>query len=193
MPAPMITVVPYREQWPQEFLKIGHLLRQRLGGLALRIDHIGSTAVPGLAAKDIIDIQITAAALSPLVEETLHQMGYARIETISADHIPPGKPGLVGEWEKWVFKAGAGKRPTNIHVRLADRPNQRYTLLFRDYLRADAAAAQAYAQVKSALAKYHADDLDAYYDVKDRVCDIVMVGAESWAAAAHWEVGPSDC
>lgn len=52
--------------------------------------------------------------------------------------------------------------------------------------------AAAYAQMKLALARYHADDVEAYYDVKDPVCDIIIVGAESWAAATRWVPGPSD-
>ena len=59
----MLEIVPYKRSWPSEFRKLASLLRQGLGDLALRIDHIGSTAVPGLAAKDVIDIQITVAAL----------------------------------------------------------------------------------------------------------------------------------
>ena len=55
----MITIVSYQATWRAEFMMLGRHLRQNLDDLALRIDHIGSTAVPGLAAKDIIDIQIT--------------------------------------------------------------------------------------------------------------------------------------
>ena len=92
-----------------------------------------------------------------------------------------------------MFKSSSGQRPANVHVRLAGRLNQRYPLLFRDYLRAHAPVAEAYALVKSAIAKYHPDDMDAYYDVKDPVCDIIMGGAEDWAASTHWEAGPTDC
>ena len=53
-------------------------------------------------------------------------------------------------------------------------------------------AAAAYGQAKTALAHYHADDIEAYYEVKDPVCDIIIAGAESWAAATGWEPGPSD-
>ncbi len=53
----MIEIVPYQTSWPAEFQEIALVLRRGLGGLALRIDHIGSTSVPGLPAKDIIDIQ----------------------------------------------------------------------------------------------------------------------------------------
>lgn len=76
---------------------------------------------------------------------------------------------------------------------MSGRANQRYALLFRDFLRVDPASAQAYARVKLALVRYHPDDLEAYYDVKDPVCDLIMAGAELWAAAQEWEPGPSDC
>ena len=59
----IVTVVPPSETWAAEFRSVGARLRSELGALALRIDHIGSTAVPGLAAKDILDIQVTVAAL----------------------------------------------------------------------------------------------------------------------------------
>jgi len=60
-----IAVVPYDGRWPQEFRRIGGTLRAAMGDLALRIDHIGSTSVPGLAAKDVIDLQITVETLDP--------------------------------------------------------------------------------------------------------------------------------
>ena len=189
----IITIVPYQPSWPAEFRALGGVLRGALGDLALRIDHIGSTSVPGLAAKDLIDIQATVAAFSPAVEATLAAIGYTRLVRITQDHVPPGGPFEPGEWVKWYFEPPAGQRPTHLHVRMPGRANQRYPLLFRDFLRARPAAAQAYAQVKMALAHYHADDKEAYYAVKDPACDIIMAGAEEWAAASRWEPGPSDC
>lgn len=188
----MIVIVPYQPTWPAEFAAIGAVLRTALGDLALRIDHIGSTSVPGLAAKDRIDVQITVRALAPPVEAALASVGYLRKAAYVRDHLPPGGVEDEREWEKWFFTAPAGQRPTNTHVRIAGRANQRYPLLFRDYLRAHPATADAYAQVKRALAKYHADDVDAYYDIKDPACDLIMGGAERWAAATHWQLGPSD-
>ena len=76
----------------------------------------------------------------------------------------------------------------NVHVRAAGRPNQRYPLLFRDYLRAHPLAAQAYAQAKKALAAHGPTDWQLYYDVKDPVCDIIMAGAEDWAASLPWRI-----
>jgi GrpB-like predicted nucleotidyltransferase (UPF0157 family) len=189
----MIVIESYRQEWPDEFRALGDELRRALGDLALRIDHIGSTAVAGLAAKDKIDIQITVRALEPPVAAALNTCGFTRLDWITGDHVPPGAPATPAEWTKWVFTPhDADRRPTNVHVRIAGRANGRYALLFRDYLRANPSAAQAYAQVKTALARLHPDDLDAYYAVKDPVCDIIMGAAELWAAATHWQPGPSD-
>lgn len=189
----MITIVPYRPTWPQEFLTLGRALRQALGDRALRIDHIGSTAVPGLAAKDIIDIQITVQQFDPGLERVLDQIGYHRLPDITHDHLPPHHRGQTSDWIKWLFKPSPGQRLTHIHVRLLDRANQRYALLFRDYLRSHPVSAQAYAEVKQALARYHADDVDAYYAVKDPVCDLIIGGAEIWASTTQWHPGPTDC
>jgi GrpB-like predicted nucleotidyltransferase (UPF0157 family) len=188
----MITIVSYQTKWPNEFRVLGQEIRQALDEQALRIDHIGSTSVPGLAAKDIIDIQVTVKALEPKIEKALTRAGYERLVSINSDHIPPEGPTGPMEWSKWMFKSSSHQRPVNLHVRLTGRANQRYPLLFRDYLRTHSMIAQAYRQVKSALANYHPNNIDAYYDVKDPVCDIIIGGAEEWAAVTHWEPGPSD-
>lgn len=188
----MLKLVPYQTAWPGEFLAIAKNLRQALGDLALRIDHIGSTSVPGLSAKDIIDIQVTVESLDPSVEHAFTRAGYQRLIGFSQDHLPPGSANPVSEWAKWLFRPPASMRPANIHVRLSGHPNQRYALLFRDYLRAHPPTAQAYAQVKEALVKYHANDADAYYAVKDPVCDVIIGGAEEWVERIGWAPGPSD-
>jgi GrpB-like predicted nucleotidyltransferase (UPF0157 family) len=189
----MITIVPYRRAWPTEFADLGRQLRSVLGDSALRIDHIGSTSVPGLAAKDIIDIQVTVANFDASFEQALGSAGYKRLQHITCDHIPPGWPEAREEWTKWYFKRTSDERSANLHVRLIGRANQRYALLFRDYLRAHKPVATAYAQVKVALARLHSNDKDAYYDVKDPVCDIIMGGAQAWASQVGWQASNSDC
>ncbi|RYG88669.1 MAG: GrpB family protein [Alphaproteobacteria bacterium] len=189
----MITIVPYKPEWSSEFDGIGAELRQFLGEFALRIDHIGSTAVPGLAAKDIIDVQITVQALLPALEEALAQAGYKRLAHILQDHVPPGGTTDIAEWTKWFFKPVAPESRINVHVRLLGRANQRYPLLFRDYLRSHSAIAEAYGQVKQALVAHSLDDPDAYYDVKDPVCDIIIGGAEEWVMRTGWTLGSSAC
>lgn len=189
----MITIVPYRPSWCSAFKETSNRLRTVLGNLALRIDHIGSTAVPGLAAKDRIDIQITVSALIPEISDALKRAGFQRSIHITNDHVPPGGSTDPADWEKWFFKPVDPGSAINVHVRLPGRANQRYALLFRDYLRAHPAIAAAYAQVKEQLVAHKIDDPDAYYDVKDPVCDIIIGGAEVWATATGWKPGPSDC
>ena len=85
-----ITIRAYNPLWPQEFEAIRSSLQEILGGLALRIDHIGSTSVPGLGAKDVIDIQITVQALTSEVRQRLVGAGYVCKEDIRHDHVPVG-------------------------------------------------------------------------------------------------------
>ncbi len=72
----MIVINTYNPAWPVEFEVVRRSLLETLGLLALRIDHIGSTAVPGLGAKDVIDVQITVALLTPEVKQSLIAAGY---------------------------------------------------------------------------------------------------------------------
>lgn len=187
----MIQIVPYRNAWPGEFREIASTLRVALGGRALRIDHIGSTSVPKLDAKDIIDVQITVPALDEGVTSALATIGYELDDRLRRDHRPPGAFGPESDWEKRYFREPAGQRPANVHVRVAGRPNQRYPLLFRDYLRAHPATAEAYARLKRRLAGGLADPT-TYPDVKDPAVDLIYLAAEEWAAATGWQPGPPD-
>jgi GrpB-like predicted nucleotidyltransferase (UPF0157 family) len=183
-----VVIVPYSERWPGEFARVGRRLRAVLGDRALRIDHIGSTAVPALDAKDRIDVQVVVADLGDA--NPLGGDGYVEFAPV-ADHEPPGAEAVPANWTKRLFQNPPDERPTNIHVRLDGRPNARYALLFRDYLRAHPAAAAAYADLKRRLAA-ELPGLDRYTDVKDAACDLIVVAAEDWAAATGWEPGPSD-
>lgn len=188
-----IEIVPYNPEWPAEFRRVAVPLRAALGDLALRIDHIGSTAVPGLAAKDVIDVQVTATTLDAAAfAAALAPLDYRRWEDITQDHVPPGCDDPPEEWRKLYFQPPRGQRRIHLHIRQVGRANQRYALLFRDYLRADPTAAGAYRQIKEALARLHPDDQEAYYDVKDPVCDLIIGAAERWAVATGYAPGPSN-
>jgi len=187
----MLQIVPYRESWTAEFRQIASRLRAKLGVLALRIDHIGSTAVPGLPAKDVIDIQITLDSLDQGLIAVLGSIGYTRPEGIRRDHRPPGATRAESAWEKLYFNPPSGQRSTHVHVRISGRPNQRYALLFRDYLRAHPAVAAAYAGLKRQLAQ-HLVDPELYAEVKDPAVDLIYLAAEKWAASIGWQPDPSD-
>jgi GrpB-like predicted nucleotidyltransferase (UPF0157 family) len=188
----VVEIVSYDDRWPAEFAAIGGVLRGALGDLALRIDHIGSTSVPGLAAKDRIDVQIAVAGFEQFDEmcARIEPLGYVA-RRFTEDHLPPGWQGPPSEWEKRFFATPPDRRPANLHMRVLGRANQRYALLFRDYLRAHPSSAAAYAELKRRLAQ-HLADLEFYADVKDPACDLIAVAAEDWAKQVGWEPGPSD-
>ncbi len=188
---PKYEIVDYKESWPQEFAHIASQLREGLGELALRIDHIGSTAVPGLAAKDVIDIQITVVALNQDVVDAMEKLGYSLSEGNLGDHVPPGQDEHPQHWEKMFFHPPTNQRRTHTHVRVRGRANQRYPLLFRDYLRAHSQTAEAYARLKRMLSEHLANPF-MYPDVKDPAVDLIYLAAEEWAKRTDWQPGEPD-
>jgi len=182
----VITIVPYDPAWPGEFAALRAELADILGPWVLRIDHIGSTSVPGLGAKDVIDVQVTVAELATAIRDALVAAGFQHFPEHSHDHVPAGEDPTPERWAKLTFNQGAGRRRANVHVRVAGRPNQRYALLFRDYLRAHPASRATIERIKRELARHHGDDVEAYYDIKDPVYDLVWDAAQDWAARSEW-------
>lgn len=185
-PAPVV-IHDYDPSWAGEFEVIRSSLQEILGPLALRIDHIGSTSVPGLGAKDIIDIQVTVQELVPEIIQRLQAAGYTYRPAGTQDHVPPGENPDPGLWAKIYFREPEGQRRMHIHIRKAGNPNQRYALLFRDYLRAHSDAASTIELVKRQLARYHADDIDAYLAIKEPAYDLVWIAAQEWAKQTGWK------
>ncbi len=188
----LIEIVDYKESWPEEFIDCAAPVREALGTTVIAIHHIGSTSVPGLAAKDLIDIQVTVAELGDSVIGPMTAAGYVFHDQVQADHQPPGGAYPETELRKNVFAQREGDRRTNIHVRVEGAFNQRYAVLFRDYLQSQPLARDAYAELKRALSRLFPDDGEAYYDVKDPAIDMLMAGANIWAEETGWEVPPSD-
>ena len=182
----MITISSYKPTWPSEFETLRASLHELLGDRALRIDHIGSTAVPGLGAKDVIDIQITVRALEPALQDALIDAGYRFFEAYTHDHVPLGENPDPAQWAKYTFSQPEGWRRCNVHVRVQGSLNQKYALLFRDYLRAHPNSAQSIELIKRQLARRHPDDAEAYYDFKDPVYDLVWEAALVWAEQTGW-------
>ena len=181
-----VAIVDYDPSWPDQFEQLAAALRRRLGDAAVGIDHIGSTAVPGLAAKDVIDLQVTVASLADAdrLAPAFEAAGFLATP-YRHDHRPAGDLSDPERWEKRLWQSPPGARRVNVHVRVAGWPNQHYALLFRDYLRAHPRAAAAYARLKRGLAERFGDDLAAYTDLKDSACDLIVVAAEAWAAAGR--------
>ena len=183
----MIVICNYNPKWADEFESIKSSLEKILGDLALRIDHIGSTSVPGLGAKDVIDIQITVKGLADQIKEGLVNAGYKDWGTIAHDHVPQGESDNPKLWEKFFFNQPEGQRRVNIHVRVDGNPNQVYPLLSRDYLRTHPNSSKSVELIKHEIAKRHANDLDAYNDIKDPVYDLIWNAALEWSRCTGWK------
>jgi len=172
-----ISVVDYRTEWPDEFEVIAGHLRSILGDQT--IDHVGSTSVPGLPAKDCIDVQIRVTDLDEAM--SLTGRGFRlRPEPWNQMEISCGQ-----ECRKLVFAPPVGARTCNVHVRLIGGPNARYALLFRDYLRADERARDGWGTFKQRLA-INVPDLMDYGQIKAPATEVLMAGAERWAEATGW-------
>jgi GrpB-like predicted nucleotidyltransferase (UPF0157 family) len=174
------------ESWPAQYEKTAHAVGGLLGELAQRIDHIGSTSVPGLPAKDIIDMQVTVET-EPELDDVVERMVAADWEPRPArrDHVVPGLPADDVQWVKRMVVEPMYRRKVNLHIRVAGRANQRYALLFRDYLRSHPDTAKAYGAFKRQAAMFKLDVGD-YTDLKDPVCDLIYLPAEEWAARTGW-------
>jgi dephospho-CoA kinase len=183
-------VVPADPTWPDQARRIVARLATTCGHKALRVDHIGSTAVPEFDAKDVIDIQLTVESLAVADElgEALLSAGYPRIEHIKQDDIKLDARSTVSDydhsddpalWHKRIHASADPGRPTNVHIRVAGWPNQQFALLIVDWLAANPAERVGYLGVKRAAEERADGDTTAYVEAK-----------ESWFAEAYrraWE------
>jgi len=150
-----IVIEEYDPFWPQQF----EMLRARIapigGPLVTVIEHVGSTAVPGLAAKPIIDIDILlrSSADLPGAIERLHSLGY----------LHQGDLGIPG---REAFRAPADDFPHHLYVCLPEYPEFARHIAFRDYLRAHPEDRKAYARLKHDLEKKFRLDRGAYTEAK---------------------------
>ncbi|MBT2512938.1 dephospho-CoA kinase [Arthrobacter sp. ISL-30] len=176
--------------WPAQARRLCERLEAAAPGQALAVDHIGSTSVPGLDAKDVLDLQLavpdlaTADRIAPL----LAAAGFPQVPTISADtpHEPESDP---ARWAKRFHANADPGRAVNLHVRQAGSPGWRYALCFRDWLRASPDAAAAYAAEKRRLAALHASDLTTagYADAKEAwFRGVADSGMAEWAQRTAW-------
>ncbi len=173
-------LVPYDATWPDQARRIIARLNTACGHRAKRIDHIGSTSVPGLDGKDVIDIQVTVASLDVADElvDALLSAGYPRVPGVTTDTPHDGDPSL---WHKRFHGSADPGRPTNVHVRVDGGPNQQFALLFGDWLRANPGEQAGYVAAKrAALAS------GDYVEAKEPWFLDAYRRAWQWAEATGW-------
>jgi GrpB-like predicted nucleotidyltransferase (UPF0157 family) len=150
-----VIVCDYDEEWPKLFREIADPIRLALSDIVVAVEHVGSTGVPGLAAKPVIDVDVVvhSAEEVPLAIERLRGLGY----------VYQGDKGIAGrEAFLWpsrspvhhLYVVVAGSKPLADHIH------------FRDYLRNDPQAAREYGELKRALADEHKNDRNGYTNAK---------------------------
>ncbi|MBE3568036.1 MAG: GrpB family protein [Thermogemmatispora sp.] len=169
-----VVLVDYDPQWPQEYAAERQRLLEAIGPWLVAIEHIGSTSVPGLAAKPIIDIMAAVAQLSHATSciESLRALGYEYLPEVER-FIP----------ERLYFRKLRGEEHTHhLHIVEYDSPFWQRHLLFRDYLRAHPATAQEYALLKRALAARFPNDVAVYTEAKTAFIRGIEAKAALWSA-----------
>ena len=189
-----VHVVPYDDRWPGRAAAELAALRSALGPLVCHADHIGSTAVPGMAAKDVLDLQVSVRdldAATAAFDAPLTRLGYTRLP-YERDHVPAGDGSDPALWAKRYWRRrDHPEGDVNLHVRVVGSPNERLALLFRDWLRAHPLAIAPYARFKSELAQAVVG-LKVYTEIKDPVVDLVVAAAAGWARDTGWQPHTAD-
>ena len=149
-----VKLAPYSPDWPAQFAAEADIVRRHVGDLALDVQHIGSTAVPGMDAKPIIDMAVAVESLAsvPACAERLARAGYEY----------KGEYGLPG---RHFFTKG---NPTLFHLHIVEKTSEhwRVWLTFRDHLNAHADVRREYNDFKRGLARQYADNREAYTTAK---------------------------
>lgn len=186
----LVAISGYDAAWAARADDVIRVLQRTLGPEARRIEHIGSTAIPGMAAKDLLDLQVSVTDLDRAAAEfdaPLRGLGFEQMP-YGYDHVPAGRDEDQEVWVKRFWcRRGTSEPDVNLHVRLVGSPNERLALLFRDWMRAHPEAIPPYAAIKRTLAAA-VPDSRVYTEVKDPIVDLVIVVAEEWAAATGWSV-----
>jgi GrpB-like predicted nucleotidyltransferase (UPF0157 family) len=173
---PAVRIVDHDPTWAVQAQGELRRLAEALGPVAVRLDHVGSTAVPGLAAKPILDLQVSVRAIEPVgaYADPLASLGYLFVpEPASPDYHffakPPERP-----------------RSHHLHVCAAGSEHERRHLAVRDFLRAHDDEAARYASLKRELVARHPQDRLAYIAGKERYVSDLEARAVRWArGTAH--------
>lgn len=161
-----IELVPYDPEWQTRFERERERLRDIVGDHVVRVFHIGSTAVPGLPAKPIVDVcpvcsdMVVCRTVAKTLEDARYAFGFERQEWIHLGHEVDGQR-------------------YNIHLRPGRSEEWRKNLLLREFLRDNAPARREYARVKREAAREHTNDVEAYSEAKSALIDRFLERARS--------------
>jgi dephospho-CoA kinase len=153
------------------------------------VDHVGSTAIPGMPAKDVIDLQLTVPSLQVAdgLAGRLRAAGFPALPGYDRDEPHPAGDDPE-RWRKRMHVNADPGQSVNLHVRVMDLPGWRWALLFRDWLRADPEVAAEYLKLKRILAAAHAGDASSagYAQAKEPWMAAVYPRGLAWAERTGW-------
>ena len=160
-----LVIRDYDTTWPDQFSMLAARVKAVLGTLVLRVEHVGSTAVPGLAAKPVIDMDVVLASPSDLAE-VIRRLG-------ALGYVHEGDLGFVG---REAFRWPSGEARHHLYALIAGASELRRHLAFRDALRSNRAVRDAYAALKRSLALQYSQDRQAYTEGKSAFITNIVGG-----------------
>jgi GrpB-like predicted nucleotidyltransferase (UPF0157 family) len=173
MPRDTILIVDYDPRWPQLYEEERGLIQDALGDRVVAIEHVGSTSIPGIAAKPVIDIAVGVPDIRDAYKTIfpLSKLGYRCMgEALIPERLYFKKP-----WDSHNFPGeGSPRRTHQIHMYNPAHEEWARHLAFRDYLRAHDDLRDEYAALKRRLAVEHAGDIEAYADAKSEFVERVL-------------------
>lgn len=165
------------KKWAEAFHNLKHALSKQPKTIFLAIEHIGSTAIENMPAKDIVDVQCAVADFGKLkdIQRVLEKMGFQYIDTIRQDHVPfQSADYFHPDWEKRFFKGILKNQAFNIHIRKLNSKNWQFALTFRENLRTNKNLHTAYLQCKERLINAEVSGED-YCLIKDSFIDLMSL------------------
>ena len=164
-----VIVTPYQSSWPDAFQQEKEQLETIFGDRLLAVHHIGSTSVPGLSAKPILDILPVVDSLDGIeaFDAAMEQIGYEA----------KGEFGMPG---RRYYRKGGDNRTHHIHLYADGNPEIMRHVVFRDYLRQHPEEVEAYSTIKERLAHQYPEDISAYIAGKDSFVKTMEQRALAW-------------
>jgi GrpB-like predicted nucleotidyltransferase (UPF0157 family) len=153
----IVRVVPYDPEWKNEFLKIKAMIVNCVGDLIISVDHVGSTAIEGLAAKPILDIDVVIDSydIFPAVRDRLSKIGFEHVGNLDVEGREVFKRIFMDDF-----------MPYNFYICPKNGKGYLEHIAFRDYLRNHSEALKAYEELKMKLAKQFRTDITGYANAK---------------------------
>lgn len=171
-------LVEYDPLWPSLFEEEKGRILCSVGGMVLDVEHIGSTAIPGMVAKPIIDLMagVEGSEVADRCIAPLMGLGYLDVTPL------PGGP----DWGEWYYCLGRGVHSVGYHLHLVRHGGRHWEdhITFRDYLRSHPEVAESYARLKRRLASLHGSDRRSYTDGKSRFIEEILSQARNFQKVA---------